>query len=190
MIVLMIAAVLSAFVGDFKDAAAIALIVVLNALLGFHQENRAEKAMAALKKMAVPVVKTRRKEGSGKSGRDLVPGDLIFLEAGNVVPADCRLIERANLRIQEAALTGESAAVDKEAAFRAEHPLPLADRRNMAYLGTVVTYGRGLAVVTETGMATELGRVASLLQTVERDLTPCSAASARWPYAGAAPAWR
>ena len=145
----------------------------MNALLGFHQENRAEKAMAALKKMAVPVVKTRR-EGRVREvpARDLVPGDLIFLEAGNVVPADCRLIESANLRIQEAALTGESAAVDKEAAFRAEHPLPLADRRNMAYLGTVVTYGRGLAVVTETGMATELGRVASLLQTVERDLTP------------------
>ena len=173
MIVLMIAAALSAFVGDFKDAGAIAVIVVLNAFLGFHQENRAEKAMAALKKMAVPMVKTRREERVREvPARDLVPGDLIFLEAGNVVPADCRLIESANLRIQEAALTGESAAADKEAAFRAEHSLALGDRRNMAYLGTVVTYGRGLAVVTETGMATELGRVASLLQTVERDLTP------------------
>ena len=173
MVVLMIAAALSAFLGDFKDATAIAVIVGLNALLGFHQENRAEKAMAALEKMAVPVVKARR-EGRVREipARDLVPGDLIFLEAGNAVPADCRLIESANLRIQEAALTGESAAVDKEADFRAEHHLPLADRRNMAYLGTVVTYGRGLAVVTETGMATELGRVASLLQTVERDLTP------------------
>ena len=173
MVVLMIAAALSAFLGDFKDAAAIAVIVGLNALLGFHQENRAEKAMAALKKMAVPVVKARR-DGRVREipARDLVPGDLIFLEAGNVVPADCRLIESANLRIQEAALTGESAAVDKEADFRAEHPLPLAERRNLAYLGTMVTYGRGLAVVTETGMATELGRVASLLQTVKRDLTP------------------
>ena len=173
MVVLMIAAALSAFLGDFKDATAIAVIVGLNALLGFHQENRAEKAMAALKKMAMPVVKARR-DGRVREipARDLVPGDLIFLEAGNVVPADCRLIESANLRIQEAALTGESTAVDKEADFRAEHPLPLAERRNMAYLGTMVTYGRGLAVVTETGMATELGRVASLLQTVKRDLTP------------------
>ncbi|MBP1723384.1 MAG: cation transport ATPase, partial [Deltaproteobacteria bacterium] len=173
MVVLIIAAALSAFLGDFKDATAIGVIVGLNALLGFHQENRAEKAMAALKKMAVPMVKIRR-DGRVREipARDLVPGDLIFLEAGNVVPADCRLIESANLRIQEAALTGESAAVDKEADFRAEHHLPLADRRNMAYLGTVVTYGRGLAVVTETGMATELGRVATLLQTVERELTP------------------
>ncbi|MBP1712233.1 MAG: ATPase, type [Deltaproteobacteria bacterium] len=173
MIVLMSAAALSSFLGDFKDAAAIAVIVGLNALLGFYQENRAEKAMAALKKMAVPIIKTRR-EGRVREipARELVPGDLIFLEAGNVVPADCRLIESANLRIQEAALTGESAAVDKEADFRAEHQLPLAERRNMAYLGTVVTQGRGLAVVTETGMATELGRVASLLQAVERDPTP------------------
>ena len=173
MIVLLAAAVLSAFLGDFKDATAVAVIMALNALLGFHQENRAEKAMAALKKMTVPMVRTRR-EGrvSEIPAGDLVPGDLIFLEAGNVVPADCRLIESANLRVQEAALTGESAGVDKEAGFLAEPPLPLADRRNMVYLGTVVTYGRGLAAVTEIGMATELGRVASLLQTVERDLTP------------------
>jgi P-type Ca2+ transporter type 2C len=173
MVVLLVAAALSAFMGDFRDALAIAFIAVLNALLGFHQENRAEKAMAALKKMAVPKVRVRR-EGRVREvpARDLVPGDLIFLEAGNVVPADCRLIETANLRIQEAALTGESAAADKDAGFLAEGSLPLADRRNMAYLGTVVTYGRGLAVATGTGMTTELGRVASLLQTVERELTP------------------
>ena len=172
-IVLILAVLLSVFLGDFKDAVAIAVIIGVNALLGFHQENRAEKAIAALKKMAVPTVRVRR---GGRvrevSAQELVPGDLLFLEAGNVVPADCRLIESANLRIQEAALTGESEPVDKNHEFLREQDLPLAERRNMAYMGTVVTYGRGLAIVTETGMATELGRVASLLQTVGRELTP------------------
>lgn len=172
-IVLMIAAALSAFLGDSKDAIAIAVIVVLNALLGFHQENRAEKAMAALKKLAVPVVKVHR---AGRvrevSAQELVPGDLIVLEAGNVVPADGRLVESANLRIQEAALTGESDAVEKNADALPDQEIPLADRRNMAFMCTVVTSGRGMAVVTETGMAAELGRIASMLQTVTRELTP------------------
>jgi Ca2+-transporting ATPase len=172
-LVLIVAVLLSAFLGDFKDAVAIAVIIGVNALLGFHQENRAEKAIAALKKMAVPKIRVRR-DGRVRevSVQELVPGDVFFLEAGNVVPADCRLIESANLRIQEAALTGESEPVDKNHEFLREEDLPLAERLNMAYMGTVVTYGRGLAVVTETGMATELGRVASLLQTVGREPTP------------------
>ena len=172
-IVLMAAGLFSSLLGDFQDAIAIGIIISLNALLGFQQENRAEKAMAALKKMAAPIVRVRREGRIHEvSARDLVPGDLIFLETGNVVPADCRLVEGASLRIQEAALTGESEPVDKDPDFPSEPDLPLADRKNMVYMGTVVTYGRGLAVVTETGMNTELGRVASMLQEVGREMTP------------------
>jgi Ca2+-transporting ATPase len=158
-VILIVAAALSAFLGDYEDAIAILAIIIINAVLGFNQEYRAEKAMAALKKLAVPHV-------------DLTPGDIVLLEAGNLVPADCRLLESANLRIQEAALTGESEPVEKEAEMVASAELSLGDRRNMAYMGTIITYGRGLAVVTETGMQTELGRIASLIQTVEREQTP------------------
>jgi Ca2+-transporting ATPase len=172
-VILIVAAVLSAFLGDYEDAIAILAIVVINAALGFNQEYRAERAMAALKKLAVPIVKVRRDGRTQEiSARDLVPGDIVLLEAGNLTPADGRLLESANLRIQEAALTGESEPVEKETLLLAGHDLPLGDRRNMAYMGTVVTYGRGLAVITETGMKTELGKIASLIQTVEREPTP------------------
>ncbi|MFQ5855896.1 MAG: cation-translocating P-type ATPase [Anaerolineae bacterium] len=188
-IILIIAAVISAALGDYKDAIAIMAIVVLNAVLGFTQEYRAEKAMAALKKLAVPTVKVRR-DGHVReiSARELVPGDIVLLEAGALIPADGRLLESVNLRTQEAALTGESEPVEKSpGALAGEDPssssepalslpkgqaLPLGDRRNMVYMGTVVTYGRGLAVVTETGMHTELGRIAEMIQTVEREPTP------------------
>ena len=172
-VILIIAAVVSALLGDYKDAIAIMAIVILNAILGFTQEYRAEKAIAALKKMAVPTVKVRR-DGQVQeiSARELVPGDIALLEAGNVVPADARLIECSNLRTQEAALTGESEPVEKNTvALRAEN-LPLGDRFNMVYMGTVVTYGRGVAVVVETGMQTELGNIAEMIQTVEREPTP------------------
>jgi Ca2+-transporting ATPase len=172
-IILIIAGVLSAALGDYKDAVAIIAIVVLNALLGFRQEYRAEKAMAALKKLAMPKVKVRR---SGQvqqiSARELVPGDIVLHETGNWVPADCRLLESVNLRIQEAALTGESDAVEKDAQAMAEENSPVGDRRNMAYLGTVVAYGRGRAVVVATGMDTELGHIAAMIQRVGPELTP------------------
>jgi Ca2+-transporting ATPase len=172
-VILIIAAVISAFLGDFHDAIAILVIVVLNAILGFTQENRAEKAMAALKKLVVPTVKVRR-EGHVLeiSARELVPGDILMLEAGNVIPADARLLESVNLRTQEAALTGESEPVEKSPAVLLGEHLPLGDRRNMAHMGTEVTYGRGLAVVTETGMHTELGHIAEMIQMVEREPTP------------------
>ena len=149
------------------------VIVVLNAILGFTQEYRAEKAMAALKKLAVPTVKVRR-EGQVReiSARELVPGDIILLEAGNVIPADARLLESVNLHTQEAALTGESEPVEKNPALLKGENLPLGDRRNMVHMGTEVTYGRGLAVVTDTGMDTELGHIAEMIQTVEREPTP------------------
>jgi P-type Ca2+ transporter type 2C len=172
-LVLIVAAVLYAAVSGIADALPIIAIVVLFALLGFVQEYRAERAMAALKKLAVPSVRVRRDGRVGEiSARDLVPGDIVLLEAGNVVPADARLIESINLRIQEAALTGESEPVEKMIAALPEGDQPLGDRRNMAYMGTVVTYGRGQAVITATGMKTELGRIATLLQNVQQEYTP------------------
>lgn len=171
-VILIIAAAISLALGDFKNAIAIATIVVLNALLGFVQEYKAEKAMAALKKLALPQVKVRR-NGQIKtiSARELVPGDIVLLEAGNAVPADCRIFESANLRIQEAALTGESEPADKNSAALSGD-LPLGDRRNMAYMGTIVTYGRGQVLVVETGMKTELGRIATLMQKAGQESTP------------------
>ena len=172
-IVLIVAAVISFFLGDLKDAIAIMTIVVLNALLGFSQEYRAEKAMAALKQLAVPTVKVRR-DGHVREipARELVPGDIVLLQAGALLPADGRLIECMNLRTQEAALTGESEPVEKNTAALYSQDLPLGDRKNMVYMGTVATYGRGLAMVTATGMNTELGRIAEMIQTVEREPTP------------------
>jgi Ca2+-transporting ATPase len=172
-VILMIAAGISAFLGDYKDAVAILVIVVMNALLGFNQEYRAEKAMAALKRLAVPTVKVRR---GGRiqeiSARVLVPGDIVYLETGNLVPADCRLVESINLRTQEATLTGESLPVEKSVEALDGPDLPLGDRRNAVYMGTVVSYGRGQALVTETGMATELGAIATMLQTMRQEQTP------------------
>jgi Ca2+-transporting ATPase len=172
-VILIIAAVVSLALGDYKDAIAILAIVVLNAVLGFTQEYRAERAMAALKKLAVPTVKVRRDGRLEEiSARDLVPGDLVLLEAGGLVPADGRVVESVNLRTQEAALTGESEPVAKHAEALTGEDLPLGDRRNMVYMGTVVTYGRGEVVITETGMETELGHIADMIQTVEREPTP------------------
>ncbi len=172
-VILIIAAIVSALLGDFKDAIAIVAIVVLNAVLGFTQEYRAEQAMAALKKLAVPTVKVRR-EGHIReiSARELVPGDIVLVEAGALVPADLRLIEAANLRAQESALTGESEPVEKSSEALPIEDLPVADRSNMVYMGTVVTYGRGVGVVVHTGMNTELGNIAELIQAVEREPTP------------------
>ena len=151
-------------------------IVVLNAILGFVQEYRAEQAMAALKKLAVPLVRVRRAgQVSEVPAHDLVPGDIVLLEAGNLVPADGRLIEAANLRIQEAILTGESEAVEKTAAPLAatgDATPALGDRVNMAFMGTTVTYGRGQMAVVATGMATQLGHVAELIQGVGTTQTP------------------
>jgi Ca2+-transporting ATPase len=172
-LILIAAAVAAAALGDTKDAIAIIAIVLLYAVLGFIQEFRAEQAIAALKKMAVPTVKVVR---DGKlseiTARELVPGDIVQLETGNLIPADLRLLETINLQIQEAALTGESEPVGKVVDAIDEADLPLGDRRNMAYLGTVVTGGRGLGLVVTTGMGTELGRIADMLQGVDKEHTP------------------
>ena len=172
-VILIVAAIISAFLGDYKDTAVILIIVVLNAALGFRQEYKAEQAMAALKRLAAPIVKVRR-DGHVLEipARELVPGDIVLLETGNLVPADARLLESANLRVEEAALTGESAPVEKEAEAVFEAEQALADRRNMVYMGTIVTYGHGLAAITEIGMQTELGQIATMIQTVEQEQTP------------------
>ena len=172
-VLLLVAAVISAVLGEWVEAAAIMIIVLLNAGLGVIQESRAEEALAALKKMASPdanVIRSGHRQAI--PARDVVPGDIVFLEAGNFVPADVRLLETANLRIDEAALTGESFAVTKNATLELEENSALGDRKTMAYTGTLVTYGRGVGVVVNTGMATEIGQIASLLQTVEEGETP------------------
>jgi Ca2+-transporting ATPase len=172
-LILLGAAALSAALGEVKSVVAIMAIVILNAILGIVQEYRAEKAMAALKKMAAPAVRVRRDNRvQDLPAQELVPGDIIYLEAGNIVPADARLVESANLSVQEASLTGESLPVEKSPQAIQGENVPLGDRRNMAYLGTAVTYGRGTGVVVETGMSTELGRIADLIQTVQSDKTP------------------
>ena len=172
-ILLILSAGISFLIGDHHEAIAILIIVVLNAILGFTQEYRAEKAMSALKRLATPTVKVLR-EGEVRtlSAKEIVPGDIVLLEAGRAVPADGRVIESVNLRVQEAALTGESEPVEKITAALDLPNLPLGDRRNMVYMGTLVTYGRGKAVIVATGMHTELGRIAAMIQSVEREPTP------------------
>lgn len=171
-LILIAAAVLSAFLDKPLEATAISAIVVLFGVLGFIQEYRAEQAMAALKQMAVPLVRVLRDgEITEISAKKLVVGDVVQLEAGSNVPADLRLIEEANLRIQEAALTGESEPVEKHTDPVATPEVTLGDRKNMAYMGTSVTYGRGIGVVTATGMKTELGHIAELIQNVEDQQT-------------------
>jgi P-type Ca2+ transporter type 2C len=172
-VILIVAAIVSALLGDYEDSIAIAAIVVLNAALGYAQEHRAERAMAALKRLSAPSVRARR-EGHVReiSASELVPGDVVLLEAGNLVPADGRLMEGANLRVQESALTGESEPVDKSPTALEEKDKPLAERAGMVYSSTVVASGRGLFVVTETGMATELGKIAAMIQAADPEQTP------------------
>jgi len=172
-LILIAAAVLAGFVGDLVDTIAILVIVVLNAVVGFIQEYRAEKAMEALKRMAAPTATVLRDGVPGTiPASELVPGDLVILEAGRVVPADLRLIEAAHLKIEEAALTGESVPAEKHVDALPEEGLSVGDRKNMAYKGTFVTYGRGTGVVAAIGMATEFGKIATMLQDEEEVKTP------------------
>ena len=172
-ILLIVASVISALLGDYVEAAAIMAIVVLNAVLGIVQERRAEEALAALKKLAAPEAHVMR---DGKRvnvpSREVVPGDIVYLEAGNYIPADVRLLEAVNLRVEEASLTGESLPVQKSAASVLDKDVPLGDRKNTAFMGTLVSYGRGRGVVVGTGMRTQLGLIAEMLQNVEEEETP------------------
>ncbi len=172
-VILLIATALSAFLGHGIEAIAIAVIVLLAVLLGFVQEYRAERAIEALRQMAAPTANVIRDGREANiPARELVPGDVIILRAGDKIPADTRLAEAVNLQIEEAALTGESVPVEKNTA-PLDSPNPaLGDRKNIAYAGTAATYGRGRAVIVATGMNTEFGKIAQMLQTVETGRTP------------------
>lgn len=171
-LILLAAAIISGIIGDLTDTIVILIIVILNAVIGFFQEYRAEKAMQALKQMAVTQARVLRAGNSNWiPATALVPGDVVLLEAGNAVPADIRIVESVNLKIEEAALTGESHAIDKITHSLETDDLPIGDRSNMAFKGTFVTYGRGTGIVIATGMQTELGRIARMLQE-EETLTP------------------
>ena len=171
-LVLIIAAIISGIIGDVSDTVIILVIVLLNAIMGFVQEYRAGKAMEALKKMATPQIKVLRNgQPATLSSIELVPGDIVLLEAGTLVPADLRLFETHSLHVDESALTGESIPVDKTPEILKESDLPLGDRFNMAYKGTLVTSGRGSGIVIATGMNTEIGHIARMLQK-EESITP------------------
>ena len=172
-IILLIATAVSALLGEGVDAIAIAVIVLFAVGLGFIQEYRAERAIEALRQMAAPTATVIRDgEENEVAAREVVPGDITLLRAGDKVPADARLVEAINLQVEEAALTGESVPVEKHIAPLPDAGLALGDRKNVVYAGTAATYGRGSAVIVATGMQTEFGKIAQLLQTVETGKTP------------------
>jgi len=172
-IILVVAALVSLALGEYVDSVAIMFIVALNAVVGVIQESKAEQALAALKKMAAPnATVVRDGHQLVVPSRELVAGDIVALEAGNFVPADLRLVQSVNLKVEEASLTGESVPVEKNAGVVLDREIPLGDRTNSAFLGTLVTYGRGRGIVTATGMNTQIGMIAEMLQSFEEDETP------------------
>ncbi len=172
--ILLVAAIISALLGEVSDAIIILLVVVLNAVMGVIQEAKAEKALDALKKLSSPRALVRR---DGKvaeiEAAEIVPGDVILIDAGRVIPCDLRWVESVNLKVEESSLTGESVPVDKDAKMTlTDQKAPLGDRRNMGYLSTQATYGRGLGIAVATGMKTEIGTIAGMLGSSEPEQTP------------------
>lgn len=172
-IILIVAAVISIFLGESLEGIAILAIVVLNTILGVYQENKASNALKALKEMASPHAKVLR---DGRvmeiASQEVVPGDVVILDAGDYIPADLRLVESINLKIDEAALTGESVPVEKDAQAILPDDSGLGDRINSAYMGTIITYGRGKGVITDTGMKTQMGNIAGMLNEADDESTP------------------
>ncbi|MBI4203816.1 MAG: HAD-IC family P-type ATPase [Betaproteobacteria bacterium] len=172
-IILIVAALIALALGEWVDSIAIMIIVVLNAVVGVIQESKAEQALAALKKMAAPNAQVIRDgEQVAIPSRELVPGDIVLLEAGNYIPADLRLVSSVNLKVEEASLTGESVPVEKKAAMVVDKDVPLGDRKNSAFMSTMATYGRGKGVVAATGMNTQIGLIAEMIQSYEDEATP------------------
>lgn len=172
-LILLAAAVISGILGEISDALVIMVVVVLNAVLGVIQEDKAEKSLAALKKLSSPTAVVKR-EGRviEVPAKALVPGDIILLDAGKLIPADCRLLTSSNLKVEESSLTGESVPVEKSACMIPADNVGIGDRRNMVYMSSMVTYGRGTAIVTGTGMNTEIGKIAAMIQQEDKNLTP------------------
>lgn len=172
-IILIAASIVSGLVGEISDAIVIIAIVIVNAVLGVVQEGKAEKAMEALKKMSAPNAKVLR-DGHIEvmPARNLVPGDVVIIEAGDSIPADIRLFESANLKVEEASLTGESVPSEKDASKAFDTDVSIGDRENMAYMSTIVTYGRGKGIVVNTGTNTEIGKIAEAIQAFEDETTP------------------
>ena len=166
-LILLGAAVISLFLSHGVESVVIVVIVLFAVFLGFIQEYRAERAIEALRQMAAPTASIIRDGIEVKApARDLVPGEVILIHTGDRIPADARLLEAVNLQMEEAALTGESVPVEKHIQLLSDDDLPVGDRKNMVYAGTAATYGRGRALVVATGMQTEFGKIAQLLQTV------------------------
>ena len=180
--VLIVAAIISVFLHEISDAVIIGVVVFMNAIVGIVQEGKAQKALDSLKKLTSPrAMVIRDGEKKDISAAELVVGDLVCLEAGCQVPADLRLIQTNNLKVEESALTGESLPMEKDALFTATPrvskagkvaQIPLGDRKNMAYMSTIVTYGRGVGMVIATGMNTEIGKIAELITESKEELTP------------------
>ncbi|HHY78298.1 MAG TPA: HAD-IC family P-type ATPase, partial [Clostridiales bacterium] len=172
-LILIGASIVSAFVGEVTDSIVIIAIVVINAILGIVQEGKAEKALEALKKMSSPTARVIR-DGHVTTvpASVLVPGDIILLEAGDIIPADVRLIESYNLKIEEASLTGESVPVEKNAYICFDEDVSIGDRKNMGYMSTTVTYGRGRGIVIGTGSNTEIGKIAIAIEEIKDESTP------------------
>lgn len=171
--ILLVAALIFFAVGEISDAAIIILVILVNTVIGVVQESKAEHALEELKKMATPKAVVKR-DGIIKEipSEQIVPGDIVIIDAGRFIPADLRLIETANLKIEESSLTGESVPVDKDANWIATNDVPLADQRNIAFMSTLSTYGRGIGIVVRTGMETEIGKIASMLGKTEKEQTP------------------
>ncbi|WML31282.1 cation-translocating P-type ATPase [Neobacillus sp. OS1-32] len=172
--ILIAAALISLFIGEYSDAAIIVLVILLNSVIGVIQETKAEKALEELKKLATPKAIVKR-DGVVQEipSEQLVPGDIVVIDAGRFIPADIRLIETANLKIEESSLTGESVPVDKDADWQAaEEKVPIADQHNMAFMSTLSAYGRGIGIVVNTGMNTEIGKIAALLGDQKQEMTP------------------
>lgn len=171
--ILIIAAIISAFLGEISDALIILLVIIINAVIGVIQESKAEKALDALKELSTPKALVKR-DGSLKEilSEDIVPGDIVTIDAGRYIPGDLRLIDTANLKIEESAFTGESVPSEKDASFLPYKEIPIGDQNNMAFMSTLATYGRGVGVVVGTGMNTEIGKIAKMIEQEENDETP------------------